>query len=578
MLSGDFSVNTLKASSGNKRIFNSVGVPLLGWYVYRHQARVRRQVFPAATPAATPTATVKVPGIVTSVISGTPVISATPTLVIKATTTIAVVSTSSTPAVVKPTPVITTKPPTTTPETTTKPPTTTKEPTTTQPPSTTQKATTTEEQTTKMATTESTTKKPTTKEVIKVTTEIKTTTMKPETTMQPETTMKPETTVVLPKTTKMQPPTIPVTKPKDKGPELKNSIDLITAKVGQPIKVKIERDVFEDDIDGDTYSLTLALKRNVAQKLVDVDESLIFLDTQNFYLYMLPMFANVGDNSFALQATDSSGHQRNAVFTVKVGDENIQYNDIFNVTIQNADFDKFMKNAMKKVNLVEKIARATDLDYRTIRLQKFYRGSVIMSYASSDLQTDSCNSVKAEAYKTKIEGSEFRDKMAPDYIVSKTSSAKVRNCGNGMTNKNPTKQSRSGTYKWWEVVLIPVIVIAVLLLVIGLIFFFLYRRKRRYEPQKEDKNTFLYQKKPVIFREEYDEKPDVVSLEPLILPNEKMPLTNSAYQPRSSTPDGNGSSSASTDADDKTLIDNKAAQTPPPRSPQYRSPPPYSEP
>ena len=370
---------------------------------------------------------------------------------------------------------------------------------------------------------------------------------------------------------------VPVPTTRDRPPILRNSIDLINAKVGQPIKKKIKRDIFEDDHDGDTYGLALALKRNTAQKLINVDESLIYLDDKNHYLYMLPMLANVGDNSFALQATDRAGNQANAVFKVIVEEENIEYNDIFNVTID-LDFDKVMKSAFTKVNLAEKVAVATDVDYKSMRVQKFYRGSVIMSYASTDLPSDSCNSAKTEAYKAKLEGPEFKNDMAPDYVVVKTSHAKVgANCGGNGGEKHPTQQARGGAYKWWEVVLIPVIVIAVLLLIIGLIFFFLYRRKRRYEPQKEDKNTFLYQKKPVIFTEEYEEKPDVLSLEPLVLPNEREPLTNAAYHPRSSTPDGNGSSSGSTEPDEKRLInENSSARTPPSRSPTGRSPPPYS--
>ena len=399
-----------------------------------------------------------------------------------------------------------------------------------------------------------------------------------KTTMEPKSTSKPETTVKYPVSTKMK-PTIPVTVKKDMPPVLKNSIDLVKAKVGQAIKVKVERDLFEDDIDGDTYGLSLALKRNNAGKLVDVDESLIYLDTQNHYIYMLPMIGNIGDNTFALQATDRAGNQENAVFIVKVSDEIIEYNDIFNVSID-LNFDQVSRSALRKVNLVEKVAQATDVDYLSIRVQNFYRGSVIMSYASTELQTDSCNSVKAEAYKARLYGSGFKNEMAPDYVVLRTSHAKSgKNCGGGGGTKHPAKTARSGAYKWWEVVLIPVIVIAVLLLIIGFIFFFLYRRKRRYTPHKEDQKTFLYQKKPVIFREEYDEKPEVVSLDPLVLPNEKEPLTNSAYEPRSSTPDGNGSSSGSTEPDEKRLIDNRASPNAgPPRSPNCRSPPPYTEP
>eukprot|EP00795_Rhopilema_esculentum_P000496 gene496-10175_t len=600
-VAGDRSVNLLKMSSGNKRIFNSTGVPFLGWYVYRHQKRYRRQAArgttPLATPAATPSATKPV-AVVTSMISGTPVISATPTLVIKSTSTVAVTPTKTSAVPVKPTPTVTSQPPTTEAEATTKLTTTTQPPTTTEEATTKKIIVTTKEEKTTMKP-KTTTMKPET-----TTMEPETTTMKPETTtMKPETTtMKPETTTMKPVTTREKPDTttsppdttmarkttkmVPRTTPpviKNLAPVLKNSIDLIQVNAGQAFKVKIENDVFEDDNDGNTYNLLLALKRNVLQKLKDVDESQIFLDTKNFYLYGLPTLADVGDNSYALQATDSFGKQTNAVFTVRVLDENVVYNDVFNVSVD-LDFAKFVKSAKNKVKLVEKIAETTDVGFKTIRLQKFYPGSVVMSYSSSEFQTGDCNSVKAQAYKAKLEGSAFLDAMAPDYIVLGTSAKKAgTNCGGVNRRKSPRK-SGDGGYKWWEVVLIPVIVIAVLLLVIGLIFFFLYRRKRRYEPQKEDKNTFLYQKKPVIFREEYEDKPDLVSLEPLFLPNERAPLTNTAYQPRTSTPDENGSSSASTEDEEKALVENKTPQTPPPqtpppRSPPYgRSPPPYTEP
>ncbi len=452
---------------------------------------------------------------------------------------------------------------------------------TTKPMVTTEKMTTMEPTTMEPVTTEKTTMKPvkTTKEPVKTTMEPVETTMKPvETTMEPEiTTMKPET--------KAPVITVKPTMKKDMKPELDNSIDLIELYPREAHKLKIKRDLFDDDIDGDTYNLTLSLKRVKVQLLTNADESWIYLDTVGKYLYILPEIQHIGDNHFAIQATDSSGNQQNAVFDVKVKDDNTVYSSFFNVSID-ADFAMFTKNAKNKVELVDKIATATDVAYKTIRTFGFYEGSVVMNYACEALvSADPCNSVEAQAYQTKLTGSQFKDSMAPEYIVVGTSSS-IANCGAAddplKGKKAPNAQARN-EYKWWEVVLIPVIVIAVLLLVIGLIFFFLYRRKRRYNPQKEDKNTFLYQKKPVIFREEFDDKPDLVSLQPLTLPNEKGPVTDSEYPPRTSTPDGHASSSNSTDGEEKHLIEKSSPpETPvsqgPPRSPPYgRSPPPYTE-
>eukprot|EP00794_Sanderia_malayensis_P007004 gene7004-7789_t len=584
---GDITVNKLKLSSGNNHIYERVGLSFVGWYVFKTQYRFRRQLFPAATPVATPVPSVPTPKSVTSVISGTPVISPTPSMVVKKTSSIAKTTTD----VIKPTPIPVTKAPTTK-QPTTEPLTTTEKPKTTTPKP---ETTTMEPETTTMKP-ETTTMKPktTTMEPEITTMKPETTTMKPKTTtMKPETTtMEPETTtmepeITTPKVTKMKPekkstkkPMTVVSTSQDGKPILINPIDLIVLKVGQAYKLKIKRDMFEDDIDGDTYSLTLSLKRIVSGKLSSADMTWIYLDTVGKALYVLPTLVHANkEHAIVLQATDSSGNQENAVFRVKVMEETVVDNHIFNVTID-ADFNAFMSNAKNKVELIESIATATAVGYQKLRIQRFYPGSVVTSFALEELRGDGsvCNSVDAQQYKAKLGGAEFKDKMAPKYIVVKTSAKNVSPVCAG-ARKTPIDNTKpaGSSYKWWEIVLIPVIVIAVLLLVIGLIFFFLCRRKR-YEPPKEDKNTLLYQKKPIIMREEYDEKPEVMSLQPLVLPNEKAPVSNNACQPRTSTPDGNGSSSISTEGDDKALIDKSTPPHSPPRSPLYgRSPPPYNE-
>merc|ERR1712168_1612156 len=107
----------------------------------------------------------------------------------------------------------------------------------------------------------------------------------------------------------------------------------------------------------------------------------------------------------------------------------------------------------------------------------------------------------------------------------------------------------------WQRILIPVIVIVVLLLIIALILCCVYRRKRKATVQMEADKAYLNHKKPVIFLEEFEEKPHFVSLQPLILPNEKPPTPGQPYEPRADSPPmGPGSSTtASTESEEKPL-------------------------
>merc|ERR1712168_1020370 len=108
----------------------------------------------------------------------------------------------------------------------------------------------------------------------------------------------------------------------------------------------------------------------------------------------------------------------------------------------------------------------------------------------------------------------------------------------------------------WQRILIPVIVIVVLLLIIALILCCVYRRKRKATVQMEADKAYLNHKKPVIFLEEFEEKPHFVGLQPLILPNEKPPTEGLPYEPRTDSPppDGPGSSTTvSTESEDKPL-------------------------
>merc|ERR1712072_749736 len=129
------------------------------------------------------------------------------------------------------------------------------------------------------------------------------------------------------------------------------------------------------------------------------------------------------------------------------------------------------------------------------------------------------------------------------------------------TSTTPPRRSRtsprtsSPTKKLWQRILIPVIVIVVLLLIIAFILCCVYRRKRKATVQMEEDKAYLSHKKPVIFLEEFEEKPHFVSLQPLIFPNEKPPTPGQHYEPRADSPPvGAGSSTTvSTASEEKPL-------------------------
>ena len=530
----------LKSHAGNGAIKETVGLPVVGWYCSSTHKRVRRQVIPQPTPQATPTVVASVPKRVTSSIFGTPTVSPSPS-VIKTSTFLPVTPTPVKSTVV----VVSTKVPTPPPVTTRK--TTTKAPVTT------------------VITTEESTESPTT-------------TMKPTVVTTETTTEGPLTTEKPPVTTRKPSPTVKPTT--NSIPVLRNSIDLIKIGAQQAFKMSIPNDLFTDKEDGGQENLTLELKKMEGTGIYDDDQPWIDFDEKKKMLYLLPKESNIGKHQYIIQATDSGGLSANAVFTVDVEEENFLFTTLFKITID-TNYNKFMEKVENRVEFIYAIAENSNVKPNTIRTRRFSKGSVTVEYGCNAFSNDPCNDVEVQAYNNTIHRSEFKNALAPDYDVKATGAvSEVCLAAPGRSDF----VARSAEKRWWEIVLIPVIVVSTFLLIVGLIFFFLYRRKRRYEPHREDKNTYLYHKKPVIFREEYQEKPDLVSLEPLILPNEKPPLTNPAYEPRSSTPDGDGnaSSTGSTESDEKIpLTKDSPPQTPrdsPTRLPYSRSPPPYSGP
>ena len=563
------SITILKASAGNGGVKREVGLPVVGWYCTSKRVRVRRQLLPEATPQ--PTSSVPV------LVAGTPTIAATPS-VIKVT--------SSSAVLVKPTPVSTTvvvvsKTPTTEPpvpsttpsvipkEDTTKKPTTTEKPTTTKKPTTTEKQATTKKLTTtgkrtttkKLTTEKPTTKKPTTTE--KPTTE-------PSTTPAFVTSVPPKITTPEAKVTTLEIATPEVVTAKPEGPDLVNPIGEIPLVSGEFFKLHIPNDMFSDKIDGDTSKLSLKLMKWEKNDMVVVNETWIKFDETKQELYIVPTEAQIGSQKFTLIATNSKGLYSKDVITIKVEDNKVEEQkyaiySTFRVVIK-ADFDEFMKDIKNSIEMKFAVASATGIDAKHMRRVRFLRGSVIMEWVYDKFTPNlSCNNPEVQAYQEKVK--DLEKDQAMKYPITSAQTMPSKSCL--QQDKPPEKQKR------WVIVLVLVIVILVLILVVSVVLFVLYKRRRRtqFEPNKDEDGALLHKKKPAIFKEELeDNKPDIISLQPLVLPNEKPPASPNGDATHGMN--GHTSHNDSNEADEKQPLTGSETPSDVLRRPPYSTPPP----
>lgn len=488
--------------------FSQLNKPVLGWLITSTKVNRNRRAIGAG---ATPFATPS------ASIQGTPTLVPSASIDVKPSAKIQITPTKSmrmtrTSSVVPP--VVVTDPPTTTTTTTTTTTSTTTEETTQKP-----TVTTTEETTTKTTTTTTTTEKST----------------QPPTTKQSTANRKPEV-----------------------DPDHK--FKFIAAREQQATIYNVPIGLFRDD---DLISTSLLYKKNV---YVEEVPDWITYKEKGRAIYILPTARDTGDHEFALKVKDSGGLVAQHFFKVIVKKDQVAYDMQFNMTLD-MDYDSVASNVYEKVILIAHIAKA--LGYSNggrFRNIKFMEGSVIILW--SDWQfanASSCNHPELISIVQRLNDvGQMAEKMLPYTLVS---TGKLSASGCTAIKQSPSESKES----LLEHILIPVIVIVIVLLVIVLILCCVYRRKKKYEPTPQDE-IYLNQKKPVIFLEEYEEKPDFLSLKPLVLPNEKPPTEG--YAPRGGSPDGpESSTTASTEDDENAPL---APKSPKDNRSGFNAPPPYS--
>ena len=333
-----------------------------------------------------------------------------------------------------------------------------------------------------------------------------------------------------------------------------------------PVDRQVPVGLFRDD---NPLTISLRIKRDTWSE--DIPSWIIYRE-EGRKIYMFPTDQQVGDHSFSLLARDPGGLTAEHTFTVSVNKDQDVYNFKFNMTL-GMDYKKMKNDTLEKLKIINGVTKALGYpNLNRIRDLQFRSGSVIMTWSDKMFKNvSSCNNPELRNIKRKLDDTKkLGEEMLPYEVESAGVTSASDECnlvGTIVGADEPEEESL------WERILIPVIVIIVILLIILLILCCVYSRKKKYDTQADKDESFMNQKKPVIFLEEYEEKqPDFVSLKPLILPNEKPPAEG--YGPRGGSPDGpESSTTASTEDDESAPL---APKSPKETRGGYNAPPPYT--
>jgi hypothetical protein len=367
--------------------------------------------------------------------------------------------------------------------------------------------------------------------------------------------------------------TDPPVAPADKKPEIKTNIEDITLQAHQLYHACWSESKITDADTPDEF-LVVTLKKEAEKgwkELGDDEKKWIHWKKGNkqICLCLLPLEAK-SKSSFAIEVSDGTNTVLDT-FSVSVSPVTSPFTTTFSATIVSKSSD-----VCDQVKLAKKVIAVTtpeEHDREKVRLIKaeVAADEVTLTWSSRDLNnTCSHNEVSFSDYRSKIEGEAFKKSMKDEHSLDVTSANAVIDDDTTLCKVDMPRDAVDDEESNLTMIIIIVVVVVLFALIMALVLYYCCcRKKRKYAPQQDDT---LAHKKPVIFLEEYDEKPDFVALQPVSLPNEKPPTdaANGDAAPRGDSPETAATSSES-DNEKSALLTNtpKTAKT-------GSAPPPYA--
>ncbi|XP_033227907.1 dystroglycan isoform X2 [Belonocnema kinseyi] len=387
------------------------------------------------------------------------------------------------------------------------------------------------------------------------------------------------------------------------NPILRNQIDRLNCTVGQLFVFKVPDDTFFDTKDGSTRNLNLSLK-NADGTEISPDEWLQF-DSKNQEFYGVPMKSDDKSRSYMLEARDKEGLSARDSLKVNVyHPPPVSYSVEFSMTLE-IPYDEFVKSAKRKRLFIEKVCELFgDRDTSTVSLESITRGSTVVTWRNKTLATSRCPNEDIDKLRRVVvkEDKTLTDLVdilmgGNDFPVKQITLTPLGSCLGELTGVHTPDSfipsfddSRSvgtSTDDYLITFVLPAIIILAMLVLAGIIACIFYKRRRSgkmsVSEQDDERQSFRNKGIPVIFQDEFDEKPDPGNKSPIILKEEKPPLPPPEYQ---KTEDGADVPMLSKENSEEPYQppppfasnrDNNRQNRPKP-TPTYRKPPPYVPP
>ena len=403
---------------------------------------------------------------------------------------------------------------------------------------------------------------------------------------------------------------------------------------GSIIRMKIPKDTFSDCFEDTQNEHTIRFSNN--EKLpngfwLQLNTRISRPDI----LIMNPLNTDAGSYTFKLMAVNSLGKTASQNFVVVVeGKEmmSVPPNHELSMTID-TDYKKFMKSLDNRIELSNKVSRIFgEKNANSLTVTRLEKGSVIYAWtnntmASNDCPTDELSDLFDKMFNKDGTLTESALDSLQPYKINAAAAQPLGACTNHpdfpkrmmgvkvTTTPKPTQKETtpkkttstapptkkktdkpvvkttvkpstekttaavaaagagSGGSDIWITTVVPAIVVVVVLIIALIIACCLYRKRRKGKMKLEEKNKYANNKGvPVIFADEYDEKPND-STHPLILEDEKPPMPPPEYQRASSETSGNSNSTQPVDDKDIEEIEMEDSSE---RAPLYSPPPPVT--
>ncbi|KAH8369948.1 hypothetical protein KR093_001533 [Drosophila rubida] len=383
---------------------------------------------------------------------------------------------------------------------------------------------------------------------------------------------------------------------KNLPPMPRNQVDRVSATVGQLLVYKVPSDTFYDPNDNE---LSLSLKTKEHKEISP--RNWMQFDSKNQEFFGIPKSGDIGTEEYLLIAEDSGGLSANDALVVVVSTpQRKEYAMNFKayLTIKHENF-----NAELQRKFVERIAKlngdgnTNQILVRSINQNHDQDGVIVYFYNASlykmhnrcpHQEMDDVRSVyldgdlKLRSSVKHALGAELNlthfSAMASN-VCQYSDSSDINPLDNMPPNLKEPSLKPTSPEEYLATFILPAIIIVVMILLASIIACCLHRRRHKSGKMElgdeEERKSFRTKGIPVIFQDEFEEKPEIGNKSPVILKDEKPPLLPPSYN----TSNMNGDN----DVDEyvpppAVVLGGREVRGKSPATPSYRKPPPYVSP